>query len=115
MEMTKAARAPSPNAFDAHPSLSASEAQSRFHGQVLDGIRDFLEAHAMEGKKGAREFYEFERELHARLMRAEREIVGGVMRASDVDADAIEIDGRVHRRVLRSEQRYMTSGRAGER
>ena len=36
-----------------------------------------------------REFYEFEKELHERLMEAQREIVGGVMAASDVDADAI--------------------------
>jgi hypothetical protein len=42
-------------------------------------------------------------------MQAEREIVGGVMSASDVDADAIEIAGRVHRRVLHSAQTYMTA------
>src|ERR1019366_2292130 len=63
----------------------------------------------MAGKTGARDFYDFEKELHARLMEAEREIVGGVMSASDVDADAIEIAGRVHRRVLRSTQTYMTA------
>src|SRR6266481_1445307 len=89
-----------------------SEAQGSFHDRVLDGIRKFLKDHAMTGKTGAREFYEFEKELHARLMQAEREIVGGVMAASDVDADAIEIDGRVHRRVLRSEQTYMTAAGA---
>lgn len=66
----------------------------------------------MAGKTGAREFYEFEKTLHERLMQAEREIVGEVMKASDVDADAIEIEGRVHRRVLRSAQTYMTA--AGE-
>jgi hypothetical protein len=76
---------------------------------VLDGVRRFLEDHAMGGKTGAREFYEFEKELHARLMEAEREIVGRVMAASDVEADAIEIEGRVHRRVLRSAQTYMTA------
>jgi len=63
----------------------------------------------MAGKTGARDFYDFEKELHARLMEAEREIVGTVMAASDVDADAIEIAGRVHRRVLRSAQTYMTA------
>jgi hypothetical protein len=89
--------------------LSASEAQRSFHDRVLDGVRRFLEAHAMTGKTGAREFYDFEKELHARLMEAEREIIGGVMAASDVDADAIEIEGRVHRRVLRSAQTYMTA------
>ncbi|HEY6556756.1 MAG TPA: hypothetical protein VI072_05770, partial [Polyangiaceae bacterium] len=43
------------------------------------------------------------------LLQAEREIVGDVMAASDVDADAIEIEGRVHRRVLCSRQTYMTA------
>jgi hypothetical protein len=47
-----------------------------------------------------------------RLREAEREILGDVMAASDVDADAIEIEGRVHRHVLKSPQTYMTA--AGE-
>lgn len=87
----------------------ATEAREAFHDRVLDGIRKFLEDHAMQGKTGAREFYEFEKALHERLRDAEREIVGDVMAASDVDADAIEIEGRVHRRVLRSRQTYMTA------
>jgi len=89
--------------------LSATEARRGFHDRVLDGIRKFLEAHAMQGKTGAREFYEFEKTLHERLLEAEREIVADVMGASDVEADAIEIEGRVHRRVLRSKQTYMTA------
>jgi len=89
--------------------LSASEARRSFHDRVLDGVRRFLEDHAMVGKTGPRELYDFEKELHARLMEAEREIVGGVLAASDVEADAIEIEGRVHRRVLRSAQTYMTA------
>jgi hypothetical protein len=89
--------------------VEATEARGAFHDRVLDGIREFLESHAMEGKTGAREFYEFEKTLHDRLLQAEREIVADVMGASDVDADAIEIEGRVHRRVLRSKQTYMTA------
>jgi hypothetical protein len=89
--------------------VTRSEASRSFAERVLDGVRPFLEDHAMEGKTGAREFYEFEKALHARLMEAEREIVGRVMAASDVEADAIEIEGRVHRRVLRSAQTYMTA------
>ncbi|MBN2193330.1 MAG: hypothetical protein JW751_10985 [Polyangiaceae bacterium] len=84
--------------------LSATEARRAFHDRVLDRVREFLEDHAMQGKTGAREFYESEKTLHERLLEAEREIVGDVMAASDVDADAIEIEGRVHRRVLRSRQ-----------
>lgn len=95
--------------FEVERALRASEVQRSFHDRVLDGLRKFLEDHAMAGKTGARDFYDFEKELHARLMEAEREIVGTVMAASDVDADAIEIAGRVHRRVLRSAQTYMTA------
>jgi hypothetical protein len=87
----------------------ATEARRAFHDRVLDGIRKFLEDHAMHGKTGAREFYEFEKTLHERLRDAEREIVADVMAASDVDAEAIEIEGRVHRRVLKSRQTYMTA------
>src|SRR5882724_12289339 len=87
--------------------LQASEIQRSFHDRVLDGVRKFLEDHAMTGKTGARGFYDFEKELHARLIEAEREILGSVMSAADVEGDAIEIAGRVHRRVLRSTQTYM--------
>lgn len=89
--------------------LRGTEARSAFHDRVLDGIRRFLQDHAMAGKTGAREFYDFEKTLHERLLEAEREIVADVMAASDVDADAIEINGRVHRRVLRSAQTYMSA------
>jgi hypothetical protein len=91
---------------------AASESRRAFHDKVLDGIRKFLEAHAMQGKTGPRDFYDFEKELHARLMEAEREIVGDVMAASDVDADAIEIDGVTCRRVLKSAETYMTAAGA---
>lgn len=76
---------------------------------MLDGVRKFLETHAMQSKTGAREFCEFEKSLHERLLEAEREIVADVMAASDVEADAIEVEERVHRRVLRSRQTYMTA------
>ena len=89
--------------------VRASEARTAFHQRVLDGVRRFLEDHAMTGKTGPRDFYEFERTLHERLLEAEREIVADVMAASDVEADAIEIEGRVHRRVLKSTQTYMTA------
>jgi hypothetical protein len=97
---------------EVHRRLSVTEARSEFHDRVLDAVRKFLKDHAMAGKTDAREFYEFEKTLHERMMEAEREVLADVMSASDVDADAIEIDGLVHRRVLRSAQTYMTA--AGE-
>jgi hypothetical protein len=95
--------------LECHPRLRVTERERSFHDRVLDGIRKFLQAHPMAGKTGAREFYEFEKALHAKLMEAEREVLGEVMAASDVEADAVEINGRVHRRVLRSRQTYMTA------
>ncbi len=62
-----------------------------------------------EARPGRGRFADFERTLHERMLEAEREIVAGVMEASDVEADAIEIEGRIHRRVLRSKQTYMTA------
>jgi hypothetical protein len=53
-----------------------------------------------------------ERELHERMMEAERDVVASEMAKLDVDAPAILIDGKVHRRVLRQSQTYETS--AGE-
>jgi hypothetical protein len=94
---------------DVEMRISGTEATRTFHRRVLDGVRKFLEDHAMRGKTGAREFADFERTLHERMLEAEREIVADVMEASDVDADALEIDGRIHRRVLRSKQTYMTA------
>lgn len=106
MKRSRAARV---DRLEVERALRTTEIQRSFHDRVLDGVRKFLEAHAMAGKTGARDFYDFEKALHARLLEAEREILGGVMSASDVEADAIEIAGRVHRRVLRSSQTYMTA------
>src|SRR5579885_304414 len=109
MTTTSLARTSFPKQSDVARVLRATESRTAFHDRVLDGIRRFLQDHAMAGKTGAREFYEFEKTLHERLLQAEREIVADVMAASDVDADAIEINGRVHRRVLRSAQTYMSA------
>lgn len=78
----------------------------------LEKLREFLETEGMRSKTGPRAFEDFERELHARMMEAERDIVAGEMARHDVDADAVVIAGKVHRRVLRQSQTYMTS--AGE-
>jgi hypothetical protein len=71
-----------------------------------------LETEGMKSKTGPRSFADFERELHERMMEAERDVVASEMAKLDIDADAIEIAGKVHRRVLRQSQTYVTS--AGE-
>ena len=75
----------------------------------LEKLREFLETEGMKSKTGPRSFADFERELHERMMEAERDIVAGEMSKLDIDADAIEIGGKVHRRVLRQSQTYVTS------
>ncbi len=79
---------------------------------TLENLRRFLETHRMREKAGPRSFEAFEQELHARMMEAEREIVAEQMARCDVDVGAVVIDDRVHRRLLRQTQTYMTT--AGE-
>jgi hypothetical protein len=77
----------------------------------LEKVRSFLDTRRMK-KKGQESFSEFERELHEKLMELERELIAGEMARHDIDAEAVVIAGRTHRRVLRRAQTYMTS--AGE-
>ncbi len=79
---------------------------------TLENLREFLETHGMNGKTGPRAFADFERDLHARLMEVERDVIAAEMQKLDVDHDAVVIDGKTHRRVLRASQTYMTT--AGE-
>jgi hypothetical protein len=78
---------------------------------ALEKLEGFLDALKMSKRRpGA--FAEFERELHERVMAFERDVVAEEMAKLDVDVPAVLIDGRVHRRVLRQSQTYMTA--AGE-
>jgi hypothetical protein len=51
----------------------------------------------------------FEHELHALLMEVEAEAVGEELDRFDVNIPVVMIDGVAHRRVLRSEQTYLTA------
>ena len=78
----------------------------------LETLQAFLDTVGMKKKVGPQAFADFERELHERVMEFERDIVAAEMARLDVDADAVVIDGKAHRRVLRQSQPYMTT--AGE-
>ncbi len=54
-------------------------------------------------------FSEVERKLREELLKLQRDLTAEVMEAHDVDAAIVEVAGTVHRRVLRSEQTYMTT------
>src|SRR5437867_2326507 len=75
--------------------------------EPLAEIRAFVEAHRMKEKFAPGAFEEFETKLHEKMQALERDFIAEVMNAADVDAEAIEIDGKGHRRVLRSAQTYM--------
>jgi hypothetical protein len=77
----------------------------------LEKLRAFLDTLPMK-KEDKGSFADFERELHARLMEVERDVIAKEMANLDVDTEAVVIAGKVHRRVLKQSQSYMTS--AGE-
>lgn len=79
---------------------------------ALEKLREFVETHGMKDKIGPQAFADFERELHRRFLEAERDIIADEMARFDTEADAVIIEGKVHRRVLRQKQAYETS--AGE-
>ena len=79
---------------------------------ALEELRKFLDTVAMKKRVGPKAFADFERELHERVMELERDIVAREMERLDIDAEAVVINGKSHRRVLRQSQTYMTS--AGE-
>ena len=75
----------------------------------LEKLREFMETHRMKAKMGPQSFADFERDVHARVMEVERDIVAAEMVRHDIDADAVVIAGKVHRRVLRQSQTYETA------
>ena len=71
-------------------------------------LGEFLEARRRT-KDPVEDLEQFERELHKRFAAAEAEVVAEELARFDVDLPAIEIDGVVHRQVLRCEETYMTA------
>jgi hypothetical protein len=82
--------------------------RSRIEARLSD-VSEFVETRAMDPADGPEDFAQFEEELEKVVAKLKGEIIAKKMGASDVDADAIVIDGRVHRRVLRSQQTYQTT------
>lgn len=80
--------------------------------RALHGIRAFVDAHRMRHRKPGSGFAEFERGLHAEVMKLEREVLTEELARADVDATTVVIEGVEYRRALRSEHAYMTA--AGE-
>jgi hypothetical protein len=101
--MTNAANAvvPLARSFASQSSLVAEEALAR--------IRCFVEDWRVRTRDKPGSFADFERELHAKIMEFEREVIAEDMARADVDVEAIVVDGDTYRRVVRCEDTYFTA------
>jgi hypothetical protein len=72
-------------------------------------VRAFVDAQRVRKDYKPGWFEEVETELHKRMVEIERDLTAEIIAAHDVDAPAIEIEGKLHRRVLRAAQTYMTA------
>lgn len=95
------------------PSLHSTAAQPRIGAEaMLAAIQRFVADRRMRtGNKGER-FAEFERELHAKVMEFERELIAEDMARADVDVEAVMVEGTTYRRVVRCEDTYFTAAGA---
>ncbi len=97
--MTQTATKPAP--FPRHQ-REAGPKSLRLIRRILDdaGVR----------RRGPKETFEaFEARLHQSLQEVERELLAEDLGRADVDAEAIFVHGSTLRRVVRSEQTYMTA------
>ena len=62
-----------------------------------------------EDTRSEQDFERFERAVHQRFVAAEREVLADALQRLDVNLPAVEIDGRRHRRVLRSTETYLSA------
>jgi hypothetical protein len=76
--------------------------------EALACIHRFLEDRRVPAKDKTESFADFEKELHAKVMEYEREMIAEEMARADIDAGAIVVEGATYRRVLRCEAMYFT-------
>ena len=76
--------------------------------EAMDEIERFTRSRRRGGVMG--DLLEFEKALHAKVMKLEREIVREELERADIDVPAIVIEGTVYRRVLQAEENYQTAG-----
>lgn len=77
--------------------------------QALARIRRFLEDWRMRAEDNPGSFVDFEKELHAKIMEFEREMIAEQMGRADIDEGAIVVDGTIYRRVVRCQETYVTA------
>jgi len=88
-----------------------SSVSATVSAKPLEKLKAFLETTHVDPKK-PHSFSDFERELNVQFAELKRAVLAKEMARCDVDTDAIVVEGRTLRRVLRRSQTYMTT--AGE-
>ena len=86
-------------ATDGKPEPSADRIE-----RLISELRELSEHTPAE-----QDFESFERAVHERFVAAEREVLAGELQRLDVNLPAVEINGRRHRRVLRSTETYLSA------
>lgn len=95
---------------DSHGVLKFPSPQS--NQASLPGITELLEF--LEGRRRPdavpiQDLEAFEREVHARFVAAEREVLGEELARLDIDRPTVEVGGLVHRQVERCEETYFSA------
>lgn len=101
MTIASAARATS-----SHPTTATATRPDR--AKRIDALLKFVDTARVARKYKAGWFEEIETELHRRMADLECDLTAEIMESHDVDAGAIEVAGKEHRRVLRAAQTYVT-------
>jgi hypothetical protein len=95
--------------FRASKSSATSATEERLgRAERVDEIMKFVDTQRMVKKYTPGWFGEVETELRKKMLELERELTAEIMTAHDIDAGAIEVFGKAHRRVLRAAQTYVT-------
>jgi hypothetical protein len=101
MTNTVGAVVPLPRSLAPRSHVGAEEALARIHR--------FVEDWRMRTRDKPGSLADFEKELHAKVMEFEREVIAEDMARADVDVEAVVVDGDTYRRVVRCEETYFTA------
>lgn len=77
--------------------------------EALARVRQFLEDRRVHTKDKPQNFAAFEKDLHAKVMEVEREMIAEEMARADIDVGAVVVEGVTYRRVVRCEETYFTA------
>lgn len=94
------------------PSSEVVTEYLRMIDEQADKLKKLVRESGTKARQGPAAFAELEKQAHEYAMSLERSAVAAMLSQADERAEAVRIDGRIHRRVGRWTQTYMTA--AGE-